>query len=125
MSEIVAENVVIPYVKIKDIKSGKEYTLEFSRESVVFAQDRGFTVTDLERKPTRFVPDLFFYAMRMHHKTLARNQVDAIREGLFPNGVPMKVIQRLMELYDEACFSNVIALDEDDEIKNVNVEVEM
>lgn len=127
MSEfIVANKTNEPdYIKFTNKVSGETYTLQFSRASALFAQDRGFNPDEIAIKPARVIPDLFFYAMKKNHGNLARNQVDAIREKFFPNGLPMKIVQRLADLYAEACLTQVIDLNEEDDPKNAELEVEM
>ncbi len=74
-----------------------EYTLEFNRESVKFAEMRGFKVEETTEFPMTRIPELFFYAFRMHHSNIARNQTDKILEEM--GGLPEGFIVRLVELY--------------------------
>ena len=66
MSEfIVANKTNEPdYIKFTNKVSGETYTLQFSRASALFAQDRGFNPDEIAIKPARVIPDLFFYAMK-------------------------------------------------------------
>lgn len=123
MSEIMANsNEVLNYIKLI-YKGEREYTLEFNRDTVVTAMAKGFDIDAIGQRPTLVIPDLFYYAMRMHHKSLARNQVDNIRTTLFPEGIPTAVIQRLVELYQEAALVGVVS---DEELsKNADTVVEM
>ena len=123
MSEIMATSPeVLHYIKLIH-KGDREYTLEFNREAVVAAQAKGFDVDAIGQRPTIAIPDLFYYAMRMHHKNLARNQVDSIRTTLFPNGLPAAVVNRLIELYQEAALTGIYS---DEELsKNADTVVEM
>lgn len=84
-------------IVLKDTENGDEFTLEFNRESVRFAESKGFNLDDLLQKPVTTVPDFFYYAFRMHHRALARNKVDAIFEEL--GGLTAPMIERLTELY--------------------------
>lgn len=83
---------------LRDEESGASYTLEFSRESVKFAESRGFSVEDLGRYPMTKLPELFYYAFRMHHKNLSRGQTDAI---LFDKlgGMSEAMAEKLAVLY--------------------------
>lgn len=83
---------------LTDTETNEKYTLEFSRDSVKFAEDRGFTISDLEKFPMTKVPELFFYAFRMHHKNMSRQQTDKM---LFEQigGVPEGMLERLVQLY--------------------------
>lgn len=102
-----SEERVKPLVlKMED--TGEEYTLEFSRETVKYAEGRGFNVNDLANFPMTKIPELFWYAFRMHHKNISREKTDRI---IFEDwggvaSIPEGVIERLGELY-LAPFSTV------------------
>lgn len=108
---------------IKNTEDGAEYTLEFNKESVVFAEQRGFKIEDVFNFPMSKLPELFFYAFRMHHKDVARNKTDKI---LFEElgGIPDGMIERLAQLYAEP-FNALSVLDEGEERKNSKLTVEM
>lgn len=116
-----AEDIVAP-IRIT-YKGIEEYILDFSRETVIFAQERGFDPDDLKRKPTIFIPELFWYALRKNHRNIALNQADKLREKLFPNGIPTNVIVRMIELYNQAALLKLIDTDEEPE-KNGDTVVE-
>lgn len=87
---------------VKDDDTGLEYTLEFNRESVRFAESRGFKVQEVGDYPMTRLYELWFYAFRMHHKNVARAKTDALLDAL--GGVtdaPDGLFQRLGELYSE------------------------
>ena len=95
-------------ITVKDSDTGFEYTLEFNRESVQFAEMRGFKMQDVSDYPMTKVPELWFYAFRMHHKNLSRQKTDALLNGL--GGVPAvmnhpTLLGRLGELYAEPFLS--------------------
>lgn len=121
--ELEKEKEVFKPIKLTYMDS-EVYELDFSRESAVFAQMRGFDPSKIEQQPSIIIPDLFYYAMRKNHKNLARNQVDAIRKKLFPTGLPANVLERLSQLYEQASLIDLIASDED-AAKNTNTVVEM
>lgn len=130
MSEIIVQNTTDEpdYIRLTYKPTGEEYVLQFSRSSVVFAQQRGFNPMEVEVKPTIVIPELFYYAMRKNHMALSKEKVDKIREKLFPNGLPEKVIMRLVELYNIASSTQIIDLDSvdnEDYGKNAETEVEM
>lgn len=105
------------------IKDGKtEYTLEFNRETIKFAESRGFKIENVSDFPMTFIPDLFYYAFRMHHKNLSREKTDKI---LFEEmgGIPADMLTRLCELYVEPF--NALTVMEDSEPKNSKWTVEM
>lgn len=99
-----------------------EYTLEFNRESVKFAEARGFKFEDVANFPMSKIPELFFYAFRMHHKNVAREKTDKILEEL--GGLPEGFIERLVELYT-APFDFLTVVEEGEERKNSKWAVEM
>lgn len=102
-------------------EDGREYTLEFNRESVRFAEQRGFDINDLGKYPMTKLPELFYYSFRMHHMNVSRAETDRI---LFDDlqGMPQGMAERLGELYGSpfAALTN----DMGDE-KNLKVTVEM
>ena len=51
------ENKVLP-MKITDPDTGEVYVLEFSRESVRFAEQRGFKISELLDFPQTNIPNL-------------------------------------------------------------------
>lgn len=109
-------------IKITDNDTGNVYELDFNRESVRFAEARGFKQEDLSDYPATKIPEFWFYSFRMHHKNMAKNQTDALLEkmgGLSPN-----VAARLVELYNQAATSNNIQ-DDEDLAKNAKVTVEL
>jgi len=83
-------------ILVKD-DNGMEYTLEFNRESVKFAEARGFKINDVADYPMTKIPELWFYSFRMHHKNVARAKTDALLDGL--GGIPDGLLERLGELY--------------------------
>ena len=111
------KNEVRPIV-IKDEENGKEYTLEFNRESIAFSETKGFDINDIEKKPMTRIPELFYYAFRMHHRNVSREKTDAILDTI---GWNEKLLTRLGELY-AAPFNTLLA--GDDEPKNPKMTVE-
>ena len=61
------ENQVNP-MRLIDPDSGETFVLEFSRESVRFAEQRGFKITELTDFPQTNIPAFFFYAFRKSQK---------------------------------------------------------
>ena len=98
-----------------------EYTLEFNRESIKFAEMRGFKIEEVAEYPMTKIPELFFYAFRMHHKNVAREKTDKI---LFEEmgGLPEGFIERLAELYTEPFEALTV---KEEERKNSKWSVEM
>jgi len=82
---------------IKDKKNNREYTLEFDRDSVRFAESRGFKLEDVDEYVMTKVPEFFWYAFRMHHKSVALNQAEEILKEI--GGLNEAIAKRLVELY--------------------------
>lgn len=108
--------------RVTDNDTGITYELDFSRESVRFAENRGFAVDEIAKFPVTRIPELFYYAFRKNHKNIARSQTDALLDDM--GGVSSKLMERLMQLYNQAALAHVIAADEDAE-KNEKVTVEL
>ena len=105
---------------ITDSESGKEYTLEFNRESVKFAESRGFSIQDVDRMPFVKLPELFWYAFRMHHMNVSKEKADRI---LFDDlgGMPEGMAERLGALYGSPYDA---LINKENKPKNPNVTVQ-
>ena len=117
MSEV--REVVKPIV-LTDTTNGDKFTLEFNRESVRFAEMKGFKIDDVSEKPMTALPMLFYFAFRMHHKALPKDKVDKLFEEM--GGLTEAMIERLGQLY--AMPFNSLIQDEE-ELKNSKVTVEL
>lgn len=117
-----SETTKIMPIRITDNDTGNVYELDFCRESVKFAEARGFKTEDVSDFPVTKIPEFWFYAFRMHHKSLAKNQTDALLEKM--GGMTPNVAARLIELYNQAATSNNIQ-DDEDLAKNAKVTVEL
>lgn len=109
-------------VRVIDNKTGTAYELDFSRESVKFAENRGFKADELTVFPVTRIPELFYYAFRKNHKNVARSQTDALLDGM--GGMTSALLERLVQLYNQAALTHLIATDED-AAKNAEVTVEL
>ena len=101
---------------------GDVYELDFSRESIVFAENRGFKVEEVAVYPATRISELFYYAFRKNHRKVSRDKTDKFKDEW--GGIPEKVLKRLVELYNQAAMANNIQVDEDAE-KNETATVEM
>lgn len=106
---------------LTDHDTETEYTLEFNREAIVFAEQRGFKLDDVVNYPLSKVPEFFYYAFRMHHRNISKAQTDKILEKM--NGIPNGFIDRLVELYSVP-FDSLGVLDEGEERKNSPIAVD-
>ena len=95
-----ADNEEVRPLILHDSESGRDYTLEFNREIVKYAESRGFSLEDVDRYPMTKTYELWFYAFRMHHKNVSREKTDKIIDdwgGVA--GIPDGVMERLGMLY--------------------------
>ena len=115
-------NEQVKPIIIHDAENGTDYTLEFNRESIRFAEARGFDIDDVGRYPMTKIPELFFYAFRMHHKNISREKTDRF---LFDDlgGLPEGAAERLGALY--AAPFEALANKEEKPGKNPKMTVEM
>lgn len=108
---------------LRDTESGVEYTLEFNRESVVFAEQRGFNLDSIDKYPMTMIPALFFYSFRMHHRNVSREKTDKFIFDVWGGigNLPDGLLERLVMLYAEP-FNGTKT---DDEAKNSKLTVEL
>ena len=108
--------------RINDADSGLAYELDFSRESVRFAESRGFRTSDLSDFPTTKIPEFFYYAFRKNHKNIPRATTDKLLDAM--GGMPSALLERLSQLYNQAGLLHLLSTDEDAG-KNGTVTVEL
>ena len=78
---------------------GKEYTLEYTRESVKQMEREGFVGEDVVKKPLNTLPKLFAGAFKAHHKfDVKQKQIDEMFD-LFKN--KNALVEKLAEMYAE------------------------
>ena len=99
--------------------NNRDYTLEFSRESIKFAEGRGFRLQDVDDFPMSKVPEFFWYAFRMHHPSFSLNQAEKMLDEI--GGMNEPLARRLGELW-AVPFTT---LNPDGEEKNSTVTVEL
>lgn len=84
-------------IKIKDTLDGREYTLEFDKKSVKFADARGFALEDVDRYPMSKMYELFWYSFRKNHPSVSLEKAERIFDGI--GQLPEGFMQRLSALY--------------------------
>ena len=85
--------------QIKFEYKDKEYTLEYTRETVKQMEREGFVASDIVNKPMLTLPKLFAGAFKAHHKFDTKQKlIDEIFE-LFKN--KQALIEKLAEMYAE------------------------
>lgn len=117
----VTEDEEIRPITITDNESGNAYILEFNAESVKFAESRGFDIDDVPKYPVSKVPELFYYAFRMHHKMLPKDKVDKIYDSILP--LPEGMLARMQLLY-LAPLKSMFTSDGEAERKNTRMTVQ-
>ena len=105
---------------IHDVENNKDYTLEFSRDTIKFAEARGFKVQDVDDYKMTKIPEFFWYSFRMHHPQVSMNQAEKILDRC--GGMSEAMLQRLGELW-VAPFDALVSHEGDE--KNATVTVEL
>lgn len=121
MAKAITEKKNVNPILLTDPDSGDTYTLEFSRDSVRFAENRGFKIDELTVFPQTNIPALFFYAFRKNHKWVSREKTNALLDEL--GGLTASEIGRLAELYNLPNESLIIT--EEGGRKNSRLTLEM
>lgn len=109
--------------RITDEQNGRVYELDFSRESIVFAERNHFKLEDALEYPVTGMRDLFYYSFRKNHRNVARDKTDKLIER-WGGGIPEALVKRLIQLYQQAQASNAIIVDEESE-KNSGLTLEL
>ena len=107
-------------VILHDSEKNHDYTLEFNRDSIKFAEGRGFKIQDVDDYQMSKVPEFFWYAFRMHHPSVSLGQAEDILYRM--GGMSEALGQRLGELW--AAPYKALSADSGEE-KNVTVTVEL
>lgn len=76
----------------------KDYTLEFTRESVRTMETGGFDITKVDSMPMVMIPKFIFGAFRANHPQLKREKVDEIYDTIANKE---QFIKCLGEMYQE------------------------
>ena len=88
---------------VTDTESGEQYTLEFSRKTIVMAENAGFDLTQARHKPMTTLMTLWHYAFLMHHPGLSSEKTAKLYDEL--GEVPDGLIERLLELYNAGAIT--------------------
>ena len=81
---------------------GKEYELEYNRQSVRTMEGQGFVLDHLATKPGTMIPMLFTGAFIKNHKGIKRSLMDEIYDEISEK---TGLLQALMEMYAETLSS--------------------
>lgn len=78
---------------------GKEYTLEYTRETIKQMEREGFVSEDIIKKPMSSLPKLFAGAFKANHRFDAKQKIiDEIFDN-FTN--KLALVEKLSEMYSE------------------------
>ncbi len=119
MSKTEKTEAVKPII-ITDNDTGARYEIDYNRESVRFAENRGFSLEDVGRYASR-ISDLWWYGFRMHHKRITQEQASDLLEKM--GGMTPEILRRLIELFNQAGYAGVVS--DEEEVKNSAVTVEL
>lgn len=75
---------------------GKEYTLAFTRETVIATENMGFNLMNIAEKPVASLTYLWRGAFLEHHDTLTIAEVDALLGKVKHRGL----LDALLDLYN-------------------------
>ena len=93
---------------------GKEYTLEYTRETVKQMEREGFVTEDIMNKPMLTLPRLFSGAFKAHHKFETKQKMIDEMFELFTN--KNALLEKLAEMYHDP----FVTLMDDDNIDKGN-----
>lgn len=85
-------------ITLTDTETGKEYTLEFNRKTIVMAENAGLDLLNAAAKPATTILKLWYYAFKMHHPTITQIQAEKLFDNL--GTIPDGLIERLIKLYE-------------------------
>lgn len=80
----------------------KDYTLEYTRDTVRQMQRNGFSLDEADAKPMVMLPDLFAGAFLKHHSAMKRGKVDEI---YFHMPRKRELLSKLVEMYTDTLDS--------------------
>ncbi|MBP5442293.1 MAG: DUF5055 domain-containing protein [Treponema sp.] len=84
-------------VILHDTENNRDYTLEFSRDTIKFAEGRGFRLEDVDNFPMSKIPEFFWYSFRMHHPSVSLGQAETLLDRM--GGMSEALGKRLGELW--------------------------
>ena len=84
--------------KINFTHEGKDYCLEYTRQTVKTMEERGFKIGEVLEYPTLNLPALFAGAFLANHKFTDRKVIDAIYDKMKDKRV---LVETLSKMYSE------------------------
>jgi len=105
---------------IRDKEKNREYTLEYNRDTIKFAEGRGFKLEDVDTYPMTKVPEFFWYAFRMHHPSFSLGDAEKLLDRM--GGMSEALGRRLGELW-AAPFQSLNPSEGEEKNSSVTVEL--
>jgi hypothetical protein len=96
--------------KIKLSYEGKEYTLEYTRNTALALEQSGFVLSDVRNKPVSSLVTLFNGAFVANHRRLEGSVVEKIFDSLKDKE---KLLAALVGMYDETVSSLMDSSDDE------------
>lgn len=96
--------------KIKLSYDGKEYTLEYTRNTALALEQSGFVLSDVRNKPVSSLVTLFNGAFVANHRRLEGSVVEKIFDSLKDKE---KLLAALVGMYDETVSSLMDSTDDE------------
>ena len=96
--------------KIKLSYEGKEYTLEYTRNTALALEQSGFVLSDVRNKPISSLVTLFNGAFVANHRRLEGSVVEKIFDSLKDKE---KLLAALVGMYDETVSSLMDSTDDE------------
>lgn len=100
--------------KISFTFDGKDYCLEYTRQSVKTMENRGFVAARIVEAPMTVLPDLFAGAFIANHKFTDRKVIDAIFDKMQDK---KQLVETLSRMYNEPIEALMADGDEGNGIK--------
>lgn len=112
-------------IKLTDKETNHTYILDFNRDTVRFAEERGFDWDEVGNKPATLIPLIWYTAFRRYDPRISLDKTTKLLEDL--GGMKPSWIVRLRELYNQALTSLIAqdTADGEEEVKNAKVTVEL
>lgn len=94
-----AKSEEVKPIIIRDQTNGDVFVLEFNRDTVKMAEQRGFKIGAIDAGVVvSTTEDLFYYAFKMHHPKMSKADTDKILYEKL-HGMPEGMLLRLIDLY--------------------------
>ena len=93
-------------IKLKT-EDGREYVLEYDRESITYLEKLGFSLEKYSKQPMTQLPLLFKGAFIKHHKYIKDREVDELFNNIKnKNGLMTALVEMVGESYETLVKDN-------------------